>query len=165
MPILGVNQPQIIVISSELRLRKFDNNFEFALHWYQDLPTLKLLDNRDKEPYDLTKVTKMYNYLNNIGELYFIEVKENNRFKPIGDVTFWQNDMPIVIGEKSYRGKGIGFKVVKSLIERAKTLGYQQISIREIYKFNVGSQKTFEKAGFTKNKATKNGYSYILNLA
>ncbi len=33
------------------------------------------------------------------------------KYVPIGDVTFWQEDMPIVIGDKKYCGKGVGGKV------------------------------------------------------
>lgn len=52
------------------------------------------------------------------GELYFIEVKaaKETAYTPIGDVTFWQQDMPVVIGEKAYRGKGIAHRVARSLV-------------------------------------------------
>jgi hypothetical protein len=36
MPIENINQPEIINIDSNLRLRKFDNKFSFAFEWYQD---------------------------------------------------------------------------------------------------------------------------------
>ncbi len=36
--------------------------------------------------------------------------KYDGGYIPIGDVTFSQEDMPIVIGDKAYRGKGIGEK-------------------------------------------------------
>ena len=48
---------------------------------------------------------RMYRYLNEHGELYFIEIKDGDTYRPIGDVTFWQEDMPIVVGEKNLRGK------------------------------------------------------------
>lgn len=43
----------------------------------------------------------MYSYLDAHGELYFIEWKENGVWVPIGDVTFWQEDLPIVIEQRS----------------------------------------------------------------
>lgn len=52
----------------------------------------------------------MYRYLDAHGELYFIEILDKGRFTPIGDVTFWQEDMPIIIGDSRYRGRGIGKK-------------------------------------------------------
>lgn len=158
------NQPKYIDIDADLRLRKFDGKFDFALAWYKDEETVKLVDGEDAELYDTDKLERMYNYLNNKGELYFIEVKEGNKYIPIGDVTFWKDDMPIVIGNKDYRGKGIGYKVIKALIQRAEILGFDEIYINEIYSYNIASQKTFEKAGFRKHKENKNGYSYILKL-
>lgn len=59
----------------------------------------------------------MYRYLNEHGELYFIEIKDGDTYRPIGDVTFWQEDMPIVVGEKNLRGKKIGRRVVGALID------------------------------------------------
>ena len=67
------------------------------------------------EPYTCEKLTNMYRYLNDKGELYFIEVREAGEWKPIGDVTFWQEDMPIVIGDARYRGRGIGRRYVLEL--------------------------------------------------
>ncbi len=161
MPINGVEQPNYIKIDDMLRLRKFDGNYEFAMKWYQDLDTVWLVDG-DKELYTRELLEKMYTYLNENGELYFIEVYSNGYYQPIGDVTFWKEDMPIVIGEKTYRGKGIGTKVVKKLIERAKELGYKEIAIEEIYSWNIASQKCFTNLGFIPNNKTTKGMSYKL---
>lgn len=162
MPIENVCQPDIININAELRLRKFDNDYSFALDWYQDEDTLKLVDGLDAKRYDFDKLKRMYDYLNKMGELYFIEILDDNEFIPIGDVTFWRDDMPIVIGDKKYRGKGISKKVIKTLIERAIELGYQEIKVREIYIYNIASLKLFESVGFKKAGNTSNGFSYIL---
>ena len=43
MPIKNINQPEIITINTELRLRKFDNKYSFAFDWYQDEDTVKSL--------------------------------------------------------------------------------------------------------------------------
>jgi RimJ/RimL family protein N-acetyltransferase len=106
----------------------------------------------------------MYTYLNEQGELYYIEVMENGSFIPIGDVTFCSHDMPIVIGNQEYRGKGIGKAVVGALIERAMNLGYQEILVREIYSYNIASQHLFESFGFTKSQTLKEGHGYKLRL-
>ena len=164
MPIEEINQPEIINIDSNLRLRKFDNKFSFAFDWYQDEDTVKLVDGVNAKKYDFTTLRRMYEYLNNIGELYFIEVLDKNEFTPIGDVTFWKEDMPIVIGDKNYRGKGIGKKVVETLIKRAMELGYEEIKVREIYIYNIVSQRLFESAGFKKSGNTANGFSYTLSI-
>ncbi|WP_077368739.1 GNAT family N-acetyltransferase [Anaerosalibacter sp. Marseille-P3206] len=164
MPIKDINQPEIINIDSNLRLKKFDNKFSFAFDWYQDEDTVKLVDGLNAKKYDFNTLKSMYQYLNNVGELYFIEILENNEFIPIGDVTFWKDDMPIVIGDKNYRNKGIGKKVIEALIRRAKELGYQEIKVREIYTYNIASQRLFESVGFKKSGNTANGFSYTLSI-
>ena len=132
MAILGIEQPDVIQIDDTLRLRKYDGNHDFALAWYQDEETVWLVDG-NRNPYTVERLEGMYRYLNNAGELYFIEVLENGVYKPIGDVTFWQEDMPIVIGDPNYRGKGIGRRVILSLIQRGKMLGYDRLEVGEIY--------------------------------
>ena len=148
MPIPGIEQPELLPVDEELRLRRYDEEDEFALAWYQDEETLMLVDGKF-QPYDRERLKKMYHYLNDRGEVYFIELKDENGWRPIGDVTFWQEDMPIVVGEKGLRGRKIGRRVVKALIERAKQLGYKELYVDMIYHYNTGSQRMFESVGFT----------------
>lgn len=163
MPIPGVVQPACISVGEGLRLRKYDGNHAFALAWYQDGATVYLVDGV-KTPYTREKLERMYTYLDRHGELYFIEILENGAYRPIGDVTFWQEDMPIVIGDGAYRGKGIGKKVVAALIERGRALGYLTLRVGEIYAYNTASRKCFESLGFTVCGQTEKGYSYQLEL-
>lgn len=162
--IQGIEQPDIINISSNLRLKKFDSNYSFALLWYQDEETVKLVDGEHAELYDIEKLQRMYHYLNNHGELYFIEVLEMDEYFPIGDVTFWQGDMPIVIGDKRFRNCGIGSLVVTTLIKRAIIIGYKTIYINEIYDCNKDSRSLFLRNGFKAYKKTEHGFSYMLDL-
>lgn len=164
MSIASIIQPNYINISNEIRLRKYDGKIKFALCWYQDEETLMLVDGR-YEPYDMERLNRMYNYLNKQGELYFIEYKICDTYIEIGDVTFSEEDMPIVIGNKDYRGYGIGKKVVLKLIERGKDLGYKKLFVNEIYDYNIGSQKLFEGVGFEKYEQTIKGYRYCLDLS
>jgi len=163
MGIQGVEQPALIQIDESLRLRKYDGVHDFALEWYQDEETVYLVDGK-RDPYTIERLGGMYRYLNNVGELYFIEVLENGTYKPIGDVTFWQEDMPIVIGDRNYRGKKIGRKVVSALVERGKELGYDHLEIGEIYDWNVGSRRCFERVGFVAYEKTEKGAKYRLLL-
>ena len=163
MAILGIEQPDVIQIDDTLRLRKYDGNHDFALAWYQDEETVWLVDG-NRNPYTVERLEGMYRYLNNAGELYFIEVLENGIYKPIGDVTFWQEDMPIVIGDPNYRGKEIGRRVILSLIQRGKMLGYDRLEVGEIYNWNVGSHRCFESVGFTPYEKTEKGHSYRMSL-
>ena len=161
--IQGIEQPEIIQIDNTLRLRKYDGVHDFAEEWYLDEETVYLVDGK-RDPYTMERLGGMYRYLNNAGELYFIEVLENGTYKPIGDVTFWQKDMPIVIGDARYRGKGIGRKVVSALVQRGKELGYDHLEIGEIYDWNEGSRRCFESVGFVACEKTEKGSKYRLTL-
>lgn len=163
MAIEGVVQPEFIEIDEALRLRRFDGQFSFALAWYQDGETNYLVDGK-REPYDPARLAAMYRYLAERGELYFIEAAENGSYRPIGDVTFWQEDMPIVIGERKYRGKGIGRRVVSALVQRGRELGYEQLEVDEIYDWNEGSRRCFESVGFRAYEKTEKGSRYRLFL-
>ena len=163
MPIPEVTQPEILPISSTLRLRRFDGFFDFAFDWYQDIETVWLVDGV-RVPYTREKLERMYRWLDTHGELYFIETLENGTFKPIGDVCFWQEDMPIVIGDRHYRGKGIGKKVVSALIQRGRALEYPRIYVRDIYNYNTASRKCFESAGFRICESTEEGYRLVMDL-
>lgn len=163
MSIPGVEQPNILPIDGALRLRRFDDHYDFAFAWYQDIETVWLVDGV-KEPYTREKLDRMYRYLDKQGELYFIEVLENGQYKPIGDVCFWQSDMPIVIGDRNYRGKGVGRKVIAALVQRGRELGYDRLYVHEIYEYNVGSRKCFESVGFRVCEKTENGNRFILKL-
>ncbi len=164
MPIKGITQPDIIEIDPTLRLRKMAGDWAFANAWYQDEEILRL-DGASK-PYSPEEINGMYSYLINKGEAWFIEVRESaeDAFTPIGDVTFWQEDMPILIGDKSWWHRGVGRRVVAALIARGRELGYTSLGVSDIYDFNIASQRLFEGAGFVKCKKTEKGHSYVLEL-
>lgn len=164
MPIKGIFQPEILIIDENLRLRKFDNSFMLALEWYQDEETNYMVDGR-RGVYDRDQLARMYHYLDKRGEVYFIEIQDSAAWRPIGDVSFWQEDMPIVIGEHSYRGQGIGRKVISALIQRGKSLGYSHLLIGEIYDWNEPSRQCFESLGFLAYEKTEKGSRYRLELA
>jgi len=163
MPIPGIPQPEYISISPNLRLRRYDGVHDFALEWYRDEETVWLVDG-DRKLYDPELLKRMYDYLNEHGELYFIELAESGEFRPIGDVTFWQEDIPIVIGDKSLRGGGIGKRVIAALVERGRSLGYDSLAVEEIYDWNTASRRCFESLGFKAMEKTEKGHSYKLNF-
>ena len=156
-------QPEYISIDSSLRLRKYDGQAHLAFPWYQDPEVISLIDG-SREPYTLQRIKKMYDYLTQRGEVYFIEVLTNAGWQPIGDVSFWQEDMPIVIGNSAYRGQGIGRTVVQALVERGRKLGYKRLYVQEIYDDNEASKKMFELVGFYPLEKTENGHRYALDL-
>lgn len=163
MAIEGIEQPAVIQISDSLRLRKFDEIFDFALAWYQDEEVVWLVDGT-KNIYDRNRLSQMYHFLNDAGELYFIEILENGTYMPVGDVTFWQEDMPIVIGDPRYRRKGIGRSVITALVQRGRSLGFDHVAVDEIYGWNEGSRRCFESVGFHAYEKTSKGARYRMEL-
>lgn len=163
MPMKGIVQPDFIYIDKALRLRKYDGAHDFAFDWYQDPDTLWVVD-ANRTPYTRERLNRMYTYLNEHGELYFIEIQQNGKFFSIGDVTFWEDDMPIVIGPPEFRGKGIGRRVVTALINRARELGFMEFRVGEIYRWNTPSSRLFTSMGFEPYEETEQGHRYKLTL-
>lgn len=164
MPIPGVEQPQLLPVGAGLRLRRYDGFNAAALAWYQNSETLWLVDGV-RTPYDRRRLEQMYAWLEAHGELYWIEQADaSGCFTLIGDVTFWQHDMPIVIGEPSARGQGVGRQVVRTLIDRGRRLGYRELYVNEIYAWNTASRRLFEAAGFCAYEQTACGARYRLRL-
>ena len=97
-----LEQPEYIAIHSSLRLRKYDGQAHLAFSWYQNPDVIHLIDD-SREPYTLQRIKKMYDYLTQRGEVYFIEVLTNAGWQPIGDVSFWQEDMPIESGRPLFK--------------------------------------------------------------
>ena len=106
----------------------------------------------------------MYGYLSKNGECYFIEILEDEKYQPIGDVTLFKDDFAIAIGDRRYWKKGIGTKVLHRMIERAREVGLEEILVKEIYDWNTGSRKLFEKCGFEAVEKTQKGWSYKMIL-
>ena len=163
MAIPGVEQPAYIQIEDDLRLRRYDGTAYFALPWYQDVELVFLVDGVRKA-YGREYMYDMYTYLDAHGELYFIEALENGAWTPIGDVAFSREDMPIVIGEPAYRGRGVGRKVVRALMDRGRVLGYETLGVREIYDFNAASIRCFMACGFAPVEKTEQGWRYEAKL-
>lgn len=90
----------------------------------------------------------MFDWLNTVGEEYFIEVLENGQFVPIGDVTLKEDNPPIAIGAPEYRGVGIGKKVMQAIVKRAKNIGIKKIYNTGCYEDNYACQKMLEAVGF-----------------
>ena len=150
MPLPKIRQPEIIEINSSLRLRAYDGNYMVALPWYQDELVRRFSEgvtDENKILYENYVKRKLDGPITN-GEEYFIEVFENGKFVPIGDVTLKEDDPPIEIGVPRYRGIGIGTKVMKAFVLRAKEIGIKKIYNTGCYEDNIASQKMLEAVGF-----------------
>ena len=162
MPIKSINQPDVLIVGEEIHLVKSAGNYEFAFPWYQDKTLVEMVDNQS-EAYSMEKLNRMYSYLENVGELYFIEYKLNDCWIPVGDVTLDSNgDLPIIIAPE-YQKKGIGRRVIQKLITRAKMLDFDQAEVR-IYRFNRASQNLFSSLGFVRSDETETEFIYRLKL-
>ena len=158
-------QPKYIEINETLRLRTPEKkDWDLAYPWYQNPKVMYLSEGVTNQTYELYHIYNMYEFLSTRGELYFIEVKEDGKWIPIGDVTLWEENLPIAIGDEYYWGRGIGELVIKTLLKRAKCLGMTKISVPAIYHYNIGSQRLFESCGFKKigENATEKSYEKII---
>jgi len=159
-------QTDIINIENTLRLRKYDGNYEIALVGYNDPVVYQNSEGifDDSKKPDINYVKGMFEWLNEHGELYYIEILENDKFIPIGDVTIKDVNPPIAIWFGKYRGIGIGYKVMKVVLNRLKELGYSRITGSTVYKWNIASQKMHEKLGFVCVNVSGDELEYELDL-
>ncbi len=141
---------QHTINDGDLRLRpvKLPADISIAVPWYQDPEVLYYSEGKDVSPYNYKIVEKMYKTLSSEGELYIIEIFTNGEWLPIGDVTLSKDDLPIVIGVKNYRSKGIGKRVLCLIIKRAKELGWKKLKVKKVLGYNKRSKHLFESVGF-----------------
>lgn len=168
MSINGIAQPEIINIDGTLRLRAYDGNYLTGLPWYQNEAVYynsEGITDKSKIP-DAKWVENMYSAFSNSGksEMYFIEIKKNDTFIPIGDVALQEQNPPIVIGADEYRGIGIGKKVMSTVIQRAREIGIKKLYNTVIYEYNIASQKLYESLGFVCVDVRNNERIYELTL-
>lgn len=128
----------------DINLVKYFSDYKLTLPWYEDVETVKMVDNANI-PYDLDKLKTMYNYLNYNGDLFYIAYKN----KLIGDCAIFDDNMVAVVVSKEYRGRKIGSKVLGKLISLAKEKDLAYLKA-EIYDFNQVSKSLFKSHGFEK---------------
>ena len=166
MPIKNIEQSAVIEIDDDIRLLKYNGDYDIALIGYQDpyvYQNSEGIFDDTKKP-DIDYIKGMFEWLNNNGELYNIQIKAGDDFISIGDVTIKDVNPPITIWYEKYRFIGIGTKVMKTVIKRLKELGYDKITGTTVYKWNESSQRMHEKLGFTKIDENDDEYIYELNL-
>lgn len=166
MPLPNIDQSNIISITATLRLRQYDGHYELFLPGYQN-PTVyqnsEGIFDETRIP-NLDYVKGMCNYLQKVGELYYIEILESGLFVPIGDVTIKPDNPPIAIWFDQYHGKGIGKLVMQTLIHRLRALGYSKITGSMVYRWNIASQKLHEGLGFVRTDENEREITYELDL-
>ena len=138
-----------MLIDGDVRLRpaKLPDDIDLALEWYQD-PELLYFSEGTSTPYDREQVERMYTSLAKNCELYIIEVKIGAEWVPIGDASLCEQSLPIAIGVGEFRSRGIGKRVLKMLISRARRLGREKLVVKGVYTYNERARHLYEGAGF-----------------
>lgn len=141
-------------INKEVSLVRWYPDYDTALMWYQDAELCRQVDGRDGV-YDMEKLKRMYQYLNQKGWLFYIKYKE----ELCGDVCLQYSGEVNIVISKPYQNKHIGRSVISEMIRIAREHDIREL-YAEIYDFNHQSQKMFKSAGFEKTEGNK----YILVL-
>lgn len=166
MPLKNIEQPYIVNISNVLRLIKYDGDYTEALTWYQDrfvYYNSEGISDPMKKPNN-EYIERMYTYLDQNSELYFIEFLCDGRFMRIGDVAIKPINPPIVIGNGAYRGKGYSKQIMAYVISRLRELGYKKIENSVVYKHNIVSKNMHISLGFEVTSESENEYLLSLDL-
>jgi RimJ/RimL family protein N-acetyltransferase len=88
---------------------------------------------------------------------FAFKVVETNSEQIIGHCEIYLTEQTaklcrILIGEKSFRSKGLGLQIVNNLLE-ISFANFNKSSVElNVYDWNVGAIKCYEKAGFVINK-------------
>ncbi len=93
-------------------------------------------------------------YLSESNRTVFKIENENNETIGIAEISIPQNNVAklarILIGEKSMRGKGIGTELINKLTEYGFNNLKKERIILNVYSWNIGAIKCYEKVGFLK---------------
>lgn len=133
---------EIRVVDEHIRLIPYYPNSEVTLKWYQDKQLCRQVDNIDTV-YTLEKLERMYSFLNENGDLYYIE------YDGIlcGDICLRNNEEVCIVISPDYQNRHIGRKCIRNILLLAKEKGYKKV-LANVYKFNKQSYAMFRAAGF-----------------
>jgi len=148
-----------ILQDRDLRLRPvvLPDDVIVSLPWYRDPEVLYLSEGEGVLPYDEAMVSRMFDFLNERGELYIIEARTIEEWFPIGDAALLPDSLPIVIGNPWFRSRGFGGRVLRLLIARAMALGWDSLRVKGVYTYNERSLRLYEVAGFGRKEFHADG--------
>ena len=142
------------IVDGEITLIPYYRNDEVSLVWYEDTDLVKMVDNRDT-PYDIPLLHRMYDYLSENGDCYYIEYDG----VLVGDVTLLTSGEIAIVVSKEYQNRHIGRRCVREMLSLAKEKGMKEVKA-VIYPFNIPSQKMFLSLNF--RKTGNEEYTYTL---
>ena len=131
-----------ILITQDLFLVPYYDNYAAALPWYQDPVLCKQVDNRDTV-YDLDTLKRMYHYLDAHGDLFYIQYQG----VLCGDVCLQTTGELAIVLCKEYQNRRIGRAVIQKMLELAQSKGFASCWAH-IYTFNAQSRRMFLSLGF-----------------
>lgn len=143
------------VVNHHLILTPYKSLQEEALDWYAD-EEIQYLVNGTRKSYSKEQTQQMYEWQKQNGELYYIELMNNGKRKIIGDVWLNTDDFAIVI-DPTYQQHGFGKEIVQFFLKELRNEGKDRMKVAEVYPWNVGSNKLFQRLGF--EETVHDGYS------
>ncbi|MCY0881262.1 MAG: GNAT family N-acetyltransferase [Firmicutes bacterium] len=155
----------MILQDSDMRLRpsRLPEDLLAAWAWYHDSEVIQFAQVPGSTAMNWEQIAGMYYYQQHHGEFYIIEVQTPAGWHAIGDVGLEEDNLPIVIGEAAYRSQGLGRRIVKLLLARARALGWTSVQAKYVWENNVRSQRLFAGCGFRRqeNIQTYAGHRYF----
>lgn len=153
-----------VLEEQDVRLRPVDLDKDMGsfLEWYTNPDVLFYSEGPKTLPYGPDVIKRMQQKLSELGEAYIIEILENGKWKAIGDASITNDKTPITIGAEEYWGRGIGTKVLRLLLGRARELGMKKLKVSGIYEYNARSLRLYSNAGFVETgRGNEDGYEKV----
>ena len=152
----------ITLQDTNLALRPMtENDWDLLLKWNNDADVLYYAEGDDIESRSLEDMQSIYRYVSAMGLCFIIELDG----QPIGECWLQRMNLDrikqqypdsdchridLMIGEKSLWGQGIGTRTIRLLVKLAfEKEGADTVFGCDIADYNIGSQRAFEKNGFT----------------
>jgi RimJ/RimL family protein N-acetyltransferase len=149
-----------------LRKIKISDVSKKYLDWMRDPNVNQFLESR----FDTWSIQKLRNYVRKINrnrDCLFWAIISRDLNEHIGNIKLgpinWihkYSDLGIIIGEKSYWGKGLATETIKLVVDYS----FNKLRLHKLtagtYKNNIGSIKAFRKTGFLVEGIRKKQYFY-----
>jgi ribosomal-protein-alanine N-acetyltransferase len=160
------NKRRILIEGGRIYLRKIqlsDANKNYC-RWMNDPEINQYLESR----FEKWSIKKLKSYVKKIKKnpsCVFLAIIAKKRNKHIGNIKIGSidkvhkfADIGIIIGDKSFWGKGIAAEAIKLVVNYAfNKLGLHKLT-SGAYSCNIGSIKAFKKAGFSVEGIRKKHY-------
>lgn len=147
-----VSEDQALILADDdLRLRpvRIPDDVALAVPWYRDPDVLHLAQGEETDTWDAAMVERMYREMATRCEVFIIEVTVGGTWLAVGDAAACPTaGTPIVIGEREWRSRGLGRRVLALLVGRAQTLGWSKMVVSGVFVDNERARRLYEGAGF-----------------